>query len=167
MTRAEAIKKMQAVKAYMTSGNPIWDVTEIGEALDMAIKALEEPHWILCSETVDLPDREVLCCDRYGEELIGWLLYSDDQWLCESDGATMYDPIAWCEKPESQWIPCSITTNLPDHEVLCCDLRGNMLIGYLYTDEGSDTGFLAESDGECLVDCVAWREKPEPWYERR
>jgi hypothetical protein len=38
-----------------------------------------------------------------------------------------------------------------------------MLIGYLCTDEGSDTGFLAESDGECLVDCVAWREKPEPW----
>jgi hypothetical protein len=105
MTRAEAIKKMQAVKAYMTSGNPIWDVTEIGEALDMAIKALEEPQWILCSETDDLPD----------------------------------------------------------HEVLCRDLRGNMLIGYLCTDEGSDTGFLAESDGECLVDCVAWREKPEPW----
>lgn len=67
---------------------------------------------------------------------------------------------------EPHWIPCSITTNLPDHEVLCCDLRGNMLIGYLYTDEGSDTGFGAESDGECLVDCVAWREKPEPWYER-
>lgn len=67
---------------------------------------------------------------------------------------------------EPQWIPCSITADLPDHEVLCCDLRGNMLIGYLYTDESSDTGFGAESEGECLVDCVAWREKPEPWYER-
>ena len=67
---------------------------------------------------------------------------------------------------ESHWILCSETDDLPDHEVLCCDLRGNMLIGYLYTDEGSDTGFGAESDGECLVDCVAWREKPEPWYER-
>lgn len=67
---------------------------------------------------------------------------------------------------ESQWILCSETDDLPDHEVLCCDLRGNMLIGYLYTDEGSDTGFGAESDGECLVDCVAWRENPEPWYER-
>ena len=135
-------------------------------AFNAFLKTLEEPHWILCSETVDLPYREVLCCDRYGEELIGWLLYSDDQWLCKSDGATMYDPIAWCEKPESQRIPCSITTNLPDHEVLCCDLRGNMLIGYLYTDENSDTGFGAESDGECLVDCVAWRETPKPWYER-
>lgn len=104
MTRAEALKKMQAVKAYMTSGNPIWNATEMGEAFDMAIKALE-PHWIPCSETADIPD----------------------------------------------------------HEVLCCDLRGNMLIGYLYTDENSDTGFGAESDGVCLVDCVAWREMPEPW----
>lgn len=64
---------------------------------------------------------------------------------------------------ESQWILCCETDDLPGHEVLCCDLRDNMLIGYLYTDEGSDTGFGAESDGECLVDCVAWREKPEPW----
>ena len=68
--------------------------------------------------------------------------------------------------PEPQWNLCSETADLPDHEVLCCDLRGNMLIGYLYTDENSDTGFGAEGDGECLVDCVAWREKPEPWYER-
>ena len=57
-------------------------------------------QWIPCSETVDIPDHEVLACDKYGEELIGWLLYSDDQWLCESDGEMMYDPIAWREKPE-------------------------------------------------------------------
>lgn len=41
MTNSEALKKMQSVKAYMTSGNPIWSVTEIGEAFDMAIEALE------------------------------------------------------------------------------------------------------------------------------
>ena len=56
--------------------------------------------WIPCSETVDIPDHEVLCCDGYGEELIGWLSYSDEQWMCESDGCVMYDPIAWREKPE-------------------------------------------------------------------
>lgn len=44
MTRDEALKKMQAVKSYMTSGNPIWSVTEIGEAFDMAIEALEQPE---------------------------------------------------------------------------------------------------------------------------
>lgn len=58
------------------------------------------PQWIPCSKTEDLPKHEVLCCDKYGEELIGWLLYSDDQWLCESDCEMMYDPIAWREKPE-------------------------------------------------------------------
>lgn len=52
MTKGEALKKMQAVKAYMTSGNPIWDVTEIGEAFGMAIEALKQPEpktgkWII------------------------------------------------------------------------------------------------------------------------
>ena len=42
MTREEAFKKMQAVKAYMISGNPIWNITEMGETFDMAIEALEQ-----------------------------------------------------------------------------------------------------------------------------
>jgi len=71
MTRAEAIKKMQAVKAYMTSGNPIWDVTEIGEALDMAIKALEEPKWIPCSER--LPSKEE--CKEWIDKNLGGVGY--------------------------------------------------------------------------------------------
>lgn len=50
MTKGEALKKMQAVKSYMTSGNPIWSVTEIGEAFDMAIEALEQPEVIRCTE---------------------------------------------------------------------------------------------------------------------
>ena len=53
-----------------------------------------EPHWIPCSETVDIPDHEILACDKYGEEVFGYLAYEDDQWLCESDGCMMYDPIA-------------------------------------------------------------------------
>ena len=44
MTRDEAFKTMQAVKSYMISGNPIWSVTAIGEAFDMAIEALEQPE---------------------------------------------------------------------------------------------------------------------------
>ncbi len=46
MTNSEALKKMQSVKAYMTSGNPIWSVTEIGEAFDMAIEALEKTQQV-------------------------------------------------------------------------------------------------------------------------
>ena len=63
MTRDEALKKMQAVKSYMTSGNPIWSVTEIGEAFDMAIEALEQPErktgeWIWKTED----KYECSCC---------------------------------------------------------------------------------------------------------
>ncbi len=103
MTKQEAIK---LIDDRMCFGRGMWsehhmpEIDDYWKAGQMAIKALEEPHWIPCSETVDLPDHEVLCCDGYGEELIGWLSYSDDQWLCESDGDMMYDPIAWCEKPE-------------------------------------------------------------------
>ena len=59
-----------------------------------------EPHWIQCSETVDIPDHEILACDKYGEVMFGYLAYEDDQWLCVSDDCMMYDPIAWREKPE-------------------------------------------------------------------
>lgn len=59
-----------------------------------------EPQWIQCSETVDIPDHEILACDKYGEEMFGYLAYEDNQWLCVSDDCMMYDPIAWREKPE-------------------------------------------------------------------
>ncbi len=59
-----------------------------------------EQHWIPCSKTFDIPDHEIMACDRYGNFLFGYLTYEDDQWLCESDGEMMYNPIAWSEKPE-------------------------------------------------------------------
>ena len=72
----------------------------IEDILTKSPPAQPEQRWIPCSETIDIPDHEVLCCDRHGEELIGWLLYIDDQWLCESDGEMTYNPVAWREKPE-------------------------------------------------------------------
>lgn len=59
MTKDEALKKMQAVKSYMTSGNPIWSVTEMGEAFDLAIDALEQ-QWIPCSERLPKEGERVL-----------------------------------------------------------------------------------------------------------
>ena len=41
MTREEAIKKINAIKKYLTAGNPIWDVKEIDEVLNMAIEAIK------------------------------------------------------------------------------------------------------------------------------
>ena len=62
--------------------------------------AQPEQRWIPCSETVDIPEHEVLACDKYGEQIIGFLMYADDQWLCESNESMMYDPIAWMPLPE-------------------------------------------------------------------
>lgn len=99
--RASCIITIELLRKLALNVHGVIDVID-NQNCDKIIKMLNnpEPHWIPCSETADLPDHEVLCCDRYGAELIGWLSYSDDQWLCESDGATMYDPIAWREKPE-------------------------------------------------------------------
>ena len=41
MTKEEAIKKINAIKKYLTAGNPIWDVKEIDEVLNMAIEAIQ------------------------------------------------------------------------------------------------------------------------------
>ena len=59
------------------------------------------------------------------------------------------------------WIP--VSERLPEHEVLCCDKRGEMMIGYPFYDGDSDTGFSAESEHEFMYSCVAWMPLPEPW----
>lgn len=55
MDRIEAMKLLQEIKHYLTEGNPVWDVDEIAEALDMAIEALRN---------------EINCvkCEHYTEE---------------------------------------------------------------------------------------------------
>lgn len=64
------------------------------------MRVMLQQRWIPCDDTVEIPDHEVLACDKYGEEILGYLGYADDQWICESDSEVMYDPIAWMEKPE-------------------------------------------------------------------
>ena len=78
------------------------------DALDRAEGAIfglspaqQEQKLIPCSETVDIPDHEIMACDRYGEFIIGYLDYKDEQWICESDSSLMYDPVAWCELPKA------------------------------------------------------------------
>ena len=72
-----------------------------------------------------------------------------------------------CQMPEvdavPQWIPCS--ERLPEGEALCCDKRKNMMIGYVLSDGGSDTGFSADSDNCYMYDVVAWMELPEPFTQ--
>ena len=63
-------------------------------------EAQREPQWIPCSETVDIPDHEILACDLHGEMMFGYLEYKDEQWICESEAELMYDPIAWMPLPQ-------------------------------------------------------------------
>lgn len=84
------------------------ETTNINEALEKTVqfiylKGYEDGSrrlWIPCSETVDIPDHEVLACDKRGEEILGYLEYADEQWICASEDCVMYNPIAWMEKPE-------------------------------------------------------------------
>lgn len=97
MTNKEAILVINSVKFILDNDQYSDDVED---ALDTAISALAEQRWIPCDETIEIPDHEVLACDKYGEEILGYLEYADEQWICESEDCVMYDPIAWMEKPE-------------------------------------------------------------------
>ena len=51
MTTEKAIEMCEAIKDYLTGGNPVWSKEEVAEAMTMAIEALdnERPkgHWIM------------------------------------------------------------------------------------------------------------------------
>lgn len=64
-----------------------------------------------------------------------------------------------------EWIP--IAEPIPDTEVLCCNQRGDILIGYLFEDKESNTGYSAESEQCYLMDCVAWMPLPKPYKEEK
>ena len=91
-----ALKQSLAVSAILEDGQHIFDIIDA----QPTIEERKIGKWIPCSETVDVPDYEVLACDEYGEYITGFLVYTDDQWLCESEEIMMYDPIAWMPLPE-------------------------------------------------------------------
>lgn len=68
---------------------------------DLAISALKECEWIPCSGTIEIPDYEVIACDKHGNIIIGYLHYADEQWMCESDSEVMYNAIAWRNLPKT------------------------------------------------------------------
>lgn len=50
----------------------------------------------------NVPDHEILACDKCGNELIGYLDYDSEveEFVCESNDVIMYQIVAWMEKPE-------------------------------------------------------------------
>ena len=74
--------------------------------------------------------------------------------------------LADMERPEEDcgggWIECE-SGKLPDKEVICCDVCGEIIIGYIHeTYESEQTGFSAENSHEYMYNCVKWMEKPKP-----
>lgn len=60
------------------------------------------------------------------------------------------------------WIECE-SGKLPGKEVICCDVCGEIIIGYIHeTYESEQTGFSAENSHEYMYNCVKWMEKPKP-----
>lgn len=55
--------------------------------------------WIPIDEG-NIPDHEVLACNRYAEELIGYIGKDESGFYCESDGEVVGYVTAWMEKPE-------------------------------------------------------------------
>ena len=85
-------------------------------------------------------------------------------WGEDSDKKRTFDTIVDLQPTAGpEWIQCA--ERLPDHEAICCDNRGNMLIGYVEPNEGSETGFCAESDECFMYDCIAWMPLPEQYKE--
>ena len=85
MTREEAIKKIKAIQNYLTAGNPIWDVREIDEALNMAIKALEQEPVVRCKDCIHAQNmnklwadgRQIVFCWKHGKERL-----TTSDWYC-------------------------------------------------------------------------------------
>lgn len=89
---------------------------------------------------------EGLMCDKCEEQAKATL----DEWRKELNN--------------NGWI--SVEEQEPDKEVLCCDECGHMLVGYIYKDEYSNTGYNAESDNESMTDVVAWMPLPTPYHAK-
>lgn len=62
-------------------------------------EALDE-KWIPLSETSDLPEYEVMACNKYGELMFGFLSGADGKYECDSDNELMCDVVAWMKKPK-------------------------------------------------------------------
>ena len=69
------------------------------EKQEIAEETKKNNGWIPISKD-NIPDHEVLACNRYAEELIGYIGKDESGFYCESDGEVVGYVTAWMEKPE-------------------------------------------------------------------
>ena len=62
------------------------------------------------------------------------------------------------------WIPVTEETELPDHDVICCNNEGDIAQGYLYFDE-EEKQIACDHDPYVMFGIVAYMELPEPYKE--
>lgn len=104
--RSDTIYRQDAIDATWeepTYTDPINVLTEVRDrikSLSSAQPERKKGEWIPVSETVDVPEYEVIACDKYGTELIGFLAGADGRYECESDECIIYDVVAWMPCPE-------------------------------------------------------------------
>ena len=97
---SDLISRQAAIDAIMGEPTDAHYPSWYAERLEQMPSAQPEQRWIPVSETVDVPEHEVLACDKYGTELIGFICKDDEQWMCESDECIMCDVVAWMPLPE-------------------------------------------------------------------
>ncbi len=87
---------------------------------------------------------------------------------CECGGNTMgaetkeEAAAKWNRRAEG-WIPVEEGLPEEDGECLCCDDYGQMMVGVIFKDQGSNTGVAAVDDDRFMMDVMAWMPLPEPW----
>lgn len=66
-----------------------------------------------------------------------------------------------CEIKKPTWNACKIG-NIPDDKVLCRNIYGDVIIGFIYkSDKSKQTGFSAENSAYHMYDCCEWMDIPE------
>lgn len=96
------------------------------------------------------------------EGLDGGKILSEAADTIEALSAKLADMERSAEDCGGGWIECE-SGKLPDKEVICCDVCGEIIIGYIHeTYESEQTGFSAENSHEYMYNCVKWMEKPKP-----
>lgn len=84
--------------------------------------------------------------------------------ITDSEGNNLEDILNSIPSTESkgEWIPVTEETELPEHDVICCDNEGNIALGYLYFDE-EENQIACDRDPYVMYGVVAYMELPKPY----
>ena len=84
--------------------------------------------------------------------------------ITDSEGKNLEDIINSIPSTENngEWVPVTEETELPEHDVICCDNDGNVALGYLYFDE-EEKQIACDRDPYVMFGVVAYMELPEPY----